>query len=189
MKKLGLLFLILGTGFLSYFYIEHESATAGVSALKDERQALDQEIEKKPLEPGDEIAVLKIPELEKQYKTYWGTDDETLDQGVGMHESEWTSTPDEKAHTLLSGHRDTVFRELGELQKGDQMIVIYNSVSYIYTINDIWITSAEDKSVVVGKNDATLTLSTCYPFYLLGDAPDRYIIQAELTESKSIAEN
>ncbi|MCE7791737.1 class D sortase [Salipaludibacillus sp. CUR1] len=184
MKKIGLFFLIVGAGIIGYFYFEYQSATSGVMEIQDERETSSREIEKTSLEHGEEIAVLKIPVLEKQYLTYWGTDDETLDQGVGMHDSEWTGTPEEERHTLLSGHRDTVFRELGDLREGDEMIVEYNGVSYTYAISDIWITSAEDTSVVVDKDEATLTLSTCYPFHLLGDAPDRYIIEAELTSAK-----
>jgi len=181
MKNFGLLFLILGAGFICYFYYEYESATSGVMEIEDEREAFKRELDRNHFEHGEEIAVLKVPVLEKQYITYWGTDDDSLDQGVGMHDSEWTSPPDEGRHTLLSGHRDTVFRELGDLQEGDEMIVDYNGVSYTYIITDIWITSAEDTSVVVDKDQPTLTLSTCYPFYLLGAAPDRYIIEAELS--------
>ncbi|SES07855.1 class D sortase [Salipaludibacillus aurantiacus] len=186
MKKLGLFFLILGAVFIGNFFYEYQSATSGVMKINDERETPSQELDRNHLEPGEEIAVLKIPVLDKQYLTYWGTENDALDQGVGMHESEWTGPPDEERHTLLSGHRDTVFRELGDLQEGDKMIVDYNGISYTYMISDIWITSAEDTSVVVDKDQATLTLSTCYPFYLLGAAPDRYIIEAELTHTKEI---
>lgn len=187
-KFIATLFLVTGIGLIGFFYVSYESATGGVFAIDDsnERSTALRELDWERIETGDEIASLKIPVLEKAYMTYWGTEDDALDRGVGMHDSPWTTTPDEMGHTLLSGHRDTVFRELGDLEQGDEMILEYDGVRYSYIIEDIWITSAEDQSVVVEKDSATLTLSTCYPFHLLGAAPDRYIIQAKLIDETRI---
>ncbi|MBM7837361.1 sortase A [Alkalihalobacillus xiaoxiensis] len=131
-------------------------------------------------EVGEGMGRLYIPKLESAYETFWGTDDRTLKQGVGMYVSEWTTTPDQKGHTVLSGHRDTVFSELGDLEVGDRMFVDYDGKAYEYEIEDIWITDLEDRTVIVRKEEATLTLTTCYPFEFLGSAPDRYIIQSKL---------
>lgn len=131
---------------------------------------------------GAEMSKLVIPGIESSYKTYWGTDDATLKQGVGMYVSEWTTTPDEKRHTVLSGHRDTVFAELGDVELGDVLYLEYEGQRYEYEIDDIWITHADDRTVIVDKDEATLTLTTCYPFEFLGSAPDRYIIQSTLVD-------
>lgn len=131
---------------------------------------------------GEAMASLYIPSLESKYETYWGADDATLKRGVGMYVSEWTTTPDEKGHTVLSGHRDTVFSELGELETGEQMFLEYEDRRYEYEIEKIWITDADDLTVIVRKDIATLTLTTCYPFQYIGAAPDRYIIQAVLID-------
>lgn len=131
-------------------------------------------------EAGDEIGELIIPKLESIYEVYWGTDADTLDQGVGYHNSNFTTPPDGKHHTVLSGHRDTVFQKLGELVEGDRMYVSFEEYVYEYQIREIWITDAEDRTVIVEKDKPTLTLTTCYPFEFFGAAPDRYIIQAEL---------
>jgi len=45
-----------------------------------------------------------------------------------------------------------------------------------------WITDPEDRSVIVDKDESMLTLTTCYPFDFIGNAPERYIIEAELEE-------
>ena len=129
---------------------------------------------------GSEMSRLIIPKIEKSYKTYWGADDATLKQGVGMYVSQWTTTPDEKRHTVLSGHRDTVFSDLGTLDEGDVLYLEYEEQRYEYEISKIWITNADDRTVIVDKDAATLTLTTCYPFDFLGSAPDRYIIQSKL---------
>jgi hypothetical protein len=37
---------------------------------------------------------------------------------------------------------------------------------------------ARDLSVLEPTDDAVLTLITCYPFWVLGDAPDRFVVRA-----------
>ncbi len=133
-------------------------------------------------EKGEEMAEMSIPALERVYPIYWGTDDEALDQGVGLHEGDHTTTPDGLVHTVLSGHRDTVFSEMGELEEGDRIYLEYEEKTYEYQIRETWITDADDRSVITKKDDPTLTLTTCYPFTYVGPAPERYIIEAELTD-------
>ncbi|WP_096439248.1 class D sortase [Alteribacter populi] len=128
---------------------------------------------------GEYIADLKIPALEKKFKVYWGTAEDSLNRGVGMFDSQYTTAPDKEKHTVLSGHRDTVFTELGTLEEGHILQVQYNAELYEYEIQDIWITDADDLTVIVEKDQPTLTLTTCYPFNYIGTAPERYVIQAE----------
>ena len=135
------------------------------------------------IETGLEIATLDIPALNQSFTTYWGTDENTLRQGVGLYVSEWTTVPNrERGHTVLSGHRDTVFTGLGELGKGDTLEIQYNGQHFQYEIEDTWITDADDRTVIVKKDEPTLTLTTCYPFNYIGNAPDRYIVQATLVD-------
>lgn len=137
-------------------------------------------------EKGAEIGWLLIPALDMKYPVYWGTDEETLMQGVGYHPGNFTTPPDGLRHTVLSGHRDTVFRGLGELEHGARMYVQFENIQYEYEIKKTWITDAEDRSVIVEKTEPTLTLTTCYPFNFIGSAPDRYIIEAALVDTTSM---
>lgn len=130
-------------------------------------------------EIGEKVAKLKIPKIGNQYSVYWGTDDKTLDKGVGMYVSKWTVTPDFQGHVVMTGHRDTVFVELGKLEEGDVLEVCYDDEIYTYLVDNIWITDPEDRSVIVDKDEPTLTLVTCYPFDFIGAAPERYIVQAK----------
>lgn len=131
---------------------------------------------------GEEVGRLVIPSIEKGYPTYWGADEATLDQGVGMYVSQWTATPDQKRHTVLSGHRNTVFTGLDKVEKGDSIFLEYGGQRFEYKVEDMWITDADDRTVIVDKDEATLTLTTCYPFDYIGYAPERYIIQGQLVE-------
>lgn len=130
--------------------------------------------------PGDEMGWLLIPSLNLKYPLFWGTDDETLTQGVGYHAGNYTTPPDGLRHTVLSGHRDTVFRELGELKEGTKMYIQFEEMQYEYEIKRTWVTDAEDRTVIIKKEEPVLTLTTCYPFRFIGPAPDRYIIEAPL---------
>ena len=137
-------------------------------------------------QPGEEVGRLVIPAIEKGYPTYWGADEATLDQGVGMYVSQWTATPDQKRHTVLSGHRNTVFTELDKVKKGDSIFLEYKGQRFEYKVEDRWVTDADDRTVIVDKNKATLTLTTCYPFDYIGYAPERYIIQSHLVQVQEI---
>ncbi|MDQ0221455.1 class D sortase [Peribacillus cavernae] len=128
---------------------------------------------------GENVATLIIPALKQKYSVYWGTDEDSLQKGVGIYVSDITTAPNSNGHTVLSGHRDTVFTGLGELEKGDILAVEYDNKQYIYHIKDIWITDKDDRTVITKKDESTLTLTTCYPFNYVGAAPDRYIIQAK----------
>ncbi|MCA0173895.1 class D sortase [Bacillus sp. RAR_GA_16] len=131
---------------------------------------------------GEEIGELTIPALGYLYPIYWGTDEQTLKQGVGMYDTDFTTLPEEAGHTALAGHRDTVFDGLDQLKNGDRLYVTLDDTTYEYQIRKTWITDEQDRSVIVEKNSPTLTLTTCYPFDYLGSAPDRYIIQASLIQ-------
>lgn len=195
MRKLGIVILILGVAMFSSISYEYWQIMKSVNAIDDKEdvssnihlEAIHSEADLSNTlgatlnhEIGEGIANLVIPKINQSYEVFWGTDDQTLSKGVGMYVSEWTAPPNDERHTVLSGHRDTVFRPLGELENGDRLFVSYLGVDYEYEINKIWITHADDRTVIVEKEEPTLTLTTCYPFNYIGSAPDRYIIQANL---------
>lgn len=100
-----------------------------------------------------------------------------------MYVSEWTTVPNrEGGHTVLSRHRDTVFIGPDELGPGDILEIHYNGKTFQYEINETWNTNPDDRTVIVEKEEPTLTLTTCYPFDYIGFAPERYIVQASLVE-------
>jgi sortase A len=133
-----------------------------------------------PLYPveGDNIGSLSIPVLKQKLPIIQGTGAEELKKGVGHFVQ--SVLPGEKDNCVLSGHRDTVFAKLGKLKIGDQLIVQTSAGTYTYEIKRIRIVDKDDKTVIVPTDHAVLTLSTCYPFHFIGNAPDRYILIADL---------
>ncbi|MGY1423425.1 class D sortase [Bacillus cereus] len=210
---IGLFLIVIGFTIFSYYFLEWYGAKQSAESLttneakqyktstpskKTETINMNQtEIETslQPEEPvkipaskvnhqlGEKVAYLIIPKIQKKYSVYWGADDRVLKKGVGMFVSNLTTTPSGNGHTVLSGHRDTVFTEIGKLKENDQLIVEYENKTYTYKVNKHWVTDSEDRTVVVEKNEPTLSLTTCYPFEYIGNAPDRYIIESSLVST------
>ncbi len=54
----------------------------------------------------------------------------------------------------------------------------------MYRVEQIILVHPNDVSVLQSRPGRWLTLVTCYPFYFIGSAPQRYIVQASLTDSE-----
>jgi sortase A len=133
---------------------------------------------------GEMIGNLNIPKLEANLPIYHGTDEDELEKGVGHFSG--SVLPGEKNNSVLSGHRDTVFRKLGEVGKGDLLIVSTSAGEFTYKVRKTRIVDADDRTVIVPKPRATLTVTTCYPFDFIGDAPERYILVADLVKNEKM---
>jgi len=133
-----------------------------------------------PLYPseGDVIGSLSIPALEMELPIIQGTGANDLEKGVGHFAQ--SVLPGEGDNCVLSGHRDTIFAKLGELEIGDLLAVKTSAGTFTYEVSGTRIVDKEDKTVIVPTDHAVLTLTTCYPFIYVGSAPDRYIVSADL---------
>jgi sortase A len=129
---------------------------------------------------GEHFADLIIPKLKAKMPVVEGTDEDELAEGVGHFAD--SVLPGEPDNSVLSGHRDTVFRHVGELKKGDELLVKTRQGTFVYVITKTWVTKPDDRTVIVPYGKPVLTLTTCYPFTYIGPAPERYIIQSELKE-------
>ena len=125
---------------------------------------------------NEAIGILHIPKIDGKLPIIKGTDEEMLAKGVGHYES--TALPGENEQILLSGHRDTVFRDFGDLEVGDRFTVEMAYGTFEYEMKEAEIVSADDTTVIRPTGEEVLTLSTCYPFSYIGPAPDRYVIYA-----------
>ena len=67
--------------------------------------------------------------------------------------------------------------------EGDSLVVSTAAGTFTYKVNKVRIVDADDRTVIVPKPRATLTVSTCYPFNYVGSAPERYILVAHLVAS------
>lgn len=131
---------------------------------------------------GDEIGSLSVPALKMKLPMIQGTGEDALKQGVGHFIQ--SVLPGESDNCVLSGHRDTVFTGLDKVKIGDLLIVETSAGVFTYAVIGTRIVDKEDRTVIVPTDHAVLTLSTCYPFGFLGNAPERYIVSADLVSGK-----
>jgi sortase A len=134
---------------------------------------------------GDVIGTLSIPKIKKTINIIEGTGTKELKLGAGHYVG--SVLPGVSDNSVLAGHRDSVFRNLGELKIGDLMTVRTSYGTFVYEVHKIRIVQANDRTVIVPTQDAILTLSTCYPFRFVGNAPKRYIVQAGLVIGEPVA--
>jgi sortase A len=127
------------------------------------------------------LAVLRIDRIGIRVAMFEGVDELTLNRGVGHIPG--TSLAGKKGNIGIAGHRDGFFRGLKDLVLGDKLQIITSSNTYTYKVDQLLIVDPTDVSVLDPGPTASVTLVTCYPFYFIGHAPQRYIIKASLQES------
>ncbi|ALS28296.1 sortase [Paenibacillus sp. 32O-W] len=187
-KKLGLLLMIAGAVLIGaniYYFWHQQMEMKNALAEAETVLARHQEEEKTDLaaargqfrpNEGDVIGVLRIPKIDKELPILEGTEDEMLEKGVGHYKT--TAFPADNEQILLSGHRDTVFTNFDKLAPGDRFIVEMPYGTFEYMIRDTEIVDKDDTTIIRSMGEEVLTVSTCYPFRFVGNAPQRYIIYA-----------
>lgn len=129
------------------------------------------------------LAVLRVSKVHAEMPVFEGTDDFTLNRGVGHIVG--TVEPGEKGNTGIAGHRDGFFRVLKDLGPGDMIELLTPGRTDRYTVDKIVIVRPDNVSVLQPRPMRSLTLVTCYPFYVIGSAPQRFIVQASSADSES----
>ncbi|MFC4799963.1 class D sortase [Neobacillus sp. GCM10023253] len=127
---------------------------------------------------GAVFGKITFPKIKKEFPIVQGTDQEELAKGVGHYMG--SVLPGEHDNTVLAGHRDTVFKELGRIGVGDIVEVETEAGRFTYKITRQRIVHKDDRTVIVPYDYAAITLITCYPFDFVGPAPDRFILVGEL---------
>lgn len=189
-KLLSILLVVAGLLICGYggFHIwqDHSQETASLkkamAIAKDSKNLSnfkDQTVSFKSFNPykGETIGLVDIPKLKVSLPIVEGTDANQLAKGVGHYSS--SKFPGQHDQIVLSGHRDTVFRHVSNLVKGDKIILHFSFGTFTYKLDHTKIVQANDTSIIHSTAPKEeLVLTTCYPFYYIGNAPKRYIIYA-----------
>jgi sortase A len=122
------------------------------------------------------LAILRIPKLRLEVAVLPGTDDRTLDRGLGHIED--TALPGADGNSGIAGHRDGFFRGLKDISPGEAIEIDTINGKNVYRVERTWVVEPDDVSVLDPTPSAALTLVTCYPFYFVGSAPQRFIVRA-----------
>jgi sortase A len=131
--------------------------------------------------PGTEstnglLGRMEIPRLGVSVIVAEGTDEATLRRAGGHIQG--TSFPGQPGNVGIAGHRDTLFRPLRNIRRNDVITVTTLAGEYRYRVVSTEIVSPSDVTVLQSDGHEILTLVTCYPFYFVGPAPDRFIVRA-----------
>jgi sortase A len=123
------------------------------------------------------IGRLDIPRLGVSVMVAEGVSRLTLRRAVGHIPG--TPLPGELGNSAFSGHRDTFFRPLKDIRARDLITVTTPLGEYRYRVVSTQVVAPSETAVLDNGEGEVLTLVTCYPFYFVGAAPERFVVRAE----------
>jgi sortase A len=124
---------------------------------------------------GAPLAVLRIPDLGLEVPVY-STDSELhLNRGAGLIPG--MGLPDTGGNVGIAGHRDGYFRVLKDVKAGQRIEVQTRLRRHVYRVVSTEVVDASANHVLADSDLPTVTLVTCFPFYFLGHAPQRFIVR------------
>lgn len=129
-----------------------------------------------PLVDGAAIGEVRVDRIGMKALVSQGESDAVLRIGAGhLADTPWPGQP---GNVVIAGHRDTIFRPLRQIQKGDVIDLETDTRVAHYTVVSTSVVSPTDLSVLQPTDGNTLTLITCYPFRFIGHAPERFVVRA-----------
>jgi sortase A len=123
------------------------------------------------------IGRIEIPRLDVSVVVMEGSTDAILRHAAGHIAG--TALPGQPGNVGVSAHRDTFFRPLRNIRKNDLIRITTLLGSFRYRVVSTEIVPPDDLAVLKPGKSQILTLVTCYPFYFVGPAPERFIVRAE----------
>jgi len=124
------------------------------------------------------IGELQVSRVRLSVMVREGMDTATLRRAVGHVPS--TALPGEMGNFVVIAHRDTFFRPLRELQKGDTVRIVTTRGRFSYEVESLEVVEPEGIRLTAPPSEAIATLITCFPFNYLGPAPRRFVARARL---------
>jgi sortase A len=130
---------------------------------------------------GAVLGLLAIPTLDLEVPLYDGASDLHLNLGIARIEG--TAWPGQHGNLGIAGHRDGYFRVLKDIKFGDELLLTTMDGVLTYKVDELKIVDPSAVDVLNDRGRASITLVTCYPFYFVGHAPERFIVHATLQET------
>lgn len=183
-------YLLLTGGFFLLFLGAREflSSRAGQSrAARDFQKSLEENyigrsapytIRVNPPAPGQVFAKLVIPRLNAELYIVEGDDADDLRRAPGHMIG--SALPGALGNCVIAGHRDTHFRILKDIRDGDDIILKTPHGQYLYRVHNRKVVTTKAIAVLEPTPHPELSLITCYPFYYIGSAPKRFVVEAKL---------
>jgi LPXTG-site transpeptidase (sortase) family protein len=183
-RTISLAMIVIGVVLLGYVTGQYWGMYRSQKNLEAEwqRQAATVSVPgKAPISPDQLLTRLQIPKIQVDAIVVEGASRRELSEGPGHMKQ--TAQPGETGNAVITAHRDTFFRHIYELNKGDQIQVRRSGRIFTYEVTGHKIVMPEDISVIKPTNNPQLTLITCYPTYYIGPAPKRLVVFSKLVDS------
>src|SRR5579859_2882562 len=127
---------------------------------------------------GSLIGRIKIPRIDLSAIVLEGIETQTLRLAVGHLPG--TPLPGGKGNIDLAAHRDTFFRGLRKVRKGDMITLsTVSGAQYQYRVGSITVVSPNNTEILNASEGPGLNLITCFPFNYIGPAPRRFVVHAD----------
>jgi len=136
-----------------------------------------------PVPRNSLIGRLSIPRLGLEAMVREGDTAGTLSVALGHIPG--TAMPGQNGNVGVAGHRDTLFRGLGAIRRDDLILFQTRQGTYRYQVAATQVVKPTDVAVLRDGKFPELTLVTCYPFYYVGSAPERFIVKARLAADEA----
>jgi sortase A len=182
-RTLSLVLLTVGAGLLGYVTVQYWSMYRSQKQLEAEweKQAAASGAPGPPAAlAGELLTRVLIPKINLDAVVVEGASRKQLLAGPGHLRD--TATPGSVGNAVITGHRDTFFRHIYELNQGDEILIRRGGQVFRYHVTGKKVVQPEDVSVLKPTSDAQLTLITCYPTYYVGPAPERLVIFSKLDQ-------
>jgi sortase A len=176
-------FVFLVTGIVALGYVAYSAVDLywfqGTETYKFEAVSAPAKplaIKPAPIADGGVIGELEVPRLGLKAMVVQGDSAKLLRRAVG-HLPE-TALPGEAGNVALAGHRDGLFRPLRNIRPGDSIILRTSDREFQYEVEWAAVVPPSAVRVIQPTSEPALTLVTCFPFYYVGAAPERFIVRA-----------
>jgi LPXTG-site transpeptidase (sortase) family protein len=140
---------------------------------------------KRVVHRGEILGIIQVPRLGLAVPFVEGTDDDSLDSGAGHIPH--TAFPGHHGNAGIAAHRDTCFRPLRFIRASDHIVVTTPEGAYDYVVTGSEIVLPSDGKVLHHTSAHSLTLVTCYPFFYIGSAPQRFVVHAAEPQSGAVS--
>ncbi len=176
----GGVLLVAGAREVVDSYLGQRQAAEAWETARPPAPARETEADRGP-DLGTAFARLEIPRLNSSWFVFEGTGKKDLRLGPGHVRG--TAPPGTRGNCVIAAHRDTHFRALKDIRQGDEIEIQTHHGAFRYRVSRIRILRPDNTGPMQPTDHAVLNLITCYPFYYVGPAPKRFVVEARLEES------
>ena len=174
---------IAGLTYAGYVFVDARIYQAREQAAFEESRVENVSRSERPrlVIDGEVMGEMEVARLGLKVIVLHGDSPTILQRAVGHIPG--TALPGQAGNVALAGHRDTFFRPLKDILPGDGITLKTPEGNFQYRVESTAVVPPTDVRVIQASGGRILTLITCFPFYYVGSAPDRFIVRARQIET------